>query len=144
MFTFYVLCYQIHYNCSLWVNESSLLLPRILQEQTEHALKDVQKKLSRKEEEIDQRQDDLVHLEKDMVTVENDNRCARDEICHLRHTIACMDKEKDALQMCVDEKTELNVQLENDISLKVTAVFVDRLVCHVTCCFAIRTMKPMM
>ncbi|KAK2182666.1 hypothetical protein NP493_341g01017 [Ridgeia piscesae] len=98
--------------------KSSANQMRILQEQTEHALKDVQKKLSRKEEEIDQRQDDLVHLEKDMVTVENDNRCARDEICHLRHTIACMDKEKDALQMCVDEKTELNVQLENDISLK--------------------------
>ena len=59
-----------------------------------------------------------------MITVENDNRCARDEIMHLRHTIAAMDKEKDVLQMCVDEKTELNVQLENDISLKVTAMFV--------------------
>ncbi|KAI0239743.1 hypothetical protein LSAT2_009518, partial [Lamellibrachia satsuma] len=98
--------------------KSSANQMRILQEQTEHALKDVQHKLNHKEEELDHRQDDLVQLEKDVIAVENDNRCARDEIMHLRHTIAAMDKEKDVLQMCVDEKTELNVQLENDISLK--------------------------
>ena len=65
-----------------------------------------------------------------MITVENDNRCAHDEIMHLRHTIAAMDKEKDALQMCVDEKTELNVQQENDILLKVVAMFVFCTVCR--------------
>ncbi|XP_066287957.1 centrosomal protein of 135 kDa-like isoform X2 [Branchiostoma lanceolatum] len=88
---------------------------RLLAEQTEASLEDCQRRLTRKVGELQQaeerghsqaeRIDDLTRVTANL----------KDEIAQLRGAVSSLDREKDGLQMNVDEKTERVVGLEENV-----------------------------
>ena len=46
----------------------------------------------------------------------SNNSSLRDEVAQLRGTISALDREKDNLQMAIDEKTERVVELERELN----------------------------
>ncbi|XP_019624383.1 PREDICTED: centrosomal protein of 135 kDa-like [Branchiostoma belcheri] len=91
---------------------------RLLAEQTEASLEDCQRRLTRKVGELQQaeerghtqaeRIDDLTRVSTNL----------KDEVAQLRGAVSSLDREKDGLQMNVDEKTERVVGLEENVANK--------------------------
>ncbi|XDV42119.1 hypothetical protein PO909_010851 [Leuciscus waleckii] len=96
--------------------ESSAL--RLLQEQMEQSLSDVQHRLSVKTNELQAAHQQIDKLEEKITDLSRHGSSQKDEVATLQRTIASLDREKDSLQDDVDQKTERVVLLQEEIQRK--------------------------
>ncbi|KAG1964387.1 testis-specific protein [Pimephales promelas] len=96
--------------------ESSAL--RLLQEQMEQSLSDVQHRLSVKTNELQAAHQQIDKLEEKITELSRHGSSQKDEVATLQRTIASLDREKDSLQDDVDQKTESVVLLQEEIHRK--------------------------
>ncbi|CAL8306953.1 unnamed protein product [Lota lota] len=96
--------------------ESSAL--RLLQEQMERSLSDVQHRLSAKTNELHATQKHNAQLEERLGELSGVGSCHKEEVAALHKSITALDKEKDALQDEVDLKTERLVELQEELARK--------------------------
>ncbi|XP_077075876.1 centrosomal protein of 135 kDa isoform X2 [Siphateles boraxobius] len=96
--------------------ESSAL--RLLQEQMEQSLSDVQHRLSVKTNELQAAHQQIHKLEEKITDLSRHGSSQKDEVATLQRTIASLDREKDSLQDDVDQKTESVVLLQEEIHRK--------------------------
>ncbi|KAK7133114.1 hypothetical protein R3I94_015109 [Phoxinus phoxinus] len=96
--------------------ESSAL--RLLQEQMEQSLSDVQHRLSVKTNELQTAHLQIDKLEEKIADLSRHGSSQKDELATLQRTIASLDREKDSLQDDVDQKTESVVLLQEEIHRK--------------------------
>ncbi|XP_056115870.1 centrosomal protein of 135 kDa [Rhinichthys klamathensis goyatoka] len=96
--------------------ESSAL--RLLQEQMEQSLSDVQHRLSVKTNELQAAHQQIDKLEEKITDLSRHGSSQKDEVATLQRTIASLDREKDSLQDDVDQKTESVVLLQEEIHRK--------------------------
>ncbi|KAL1253641.1 hypothetical protein QQF64_015870 [Cirrhinus molitorella] len=96
--------------------ESSAL--RLLQEQMEQSLSDIQHRLSVKTNELHAAHQQIDRLEEKVADLSRHGSSQKDEVAALQSTIASLDREKDALQDAVDQKTESMVLLQEEIHRK--------------------------
>lgn len=91
---------------------------RVLNEQLEKSLADVQRRFSGKTNELQMAQQQIAKLEEriDELCIQETSR--REEINVMRNTVSALDKEKDSLQEAVDEKTEKIAYLEDNLTNK--------------------------
>ncbi|XP_067662962.1 centrosomal protein of 135 kDa-like isoform X1 [Haliotis asinina] len=88
---------------------------KMLAEENEKSLEETQRRLSRREGELQSQEERSVNLEERLAELSRALQIARDEGNQLRNTINAMDREKDSLQLTVDEKTEKQAQLNNEL-----------------------------
>ncbi|XP_014768657.1 centrosomal protein of 135 kDa isoform X1 [Octopus bimaculoides] len=79
---------------------------RLLAEEAERSLSEIQRRLNHREEDIRNQTHKISNLEEQLQEYEKVSHQSRNEINQLQSTINAMDREKDSLQMTVDEKTE--------------------------------------
>jgi len=91
----------------------------LLSDQTERALRDQQTHLARRDGDLRTSDEHIRQLEDQLVSLKRSTQVDRDEAARLRATIAALDREKDQLQVAVDEKTEAEVSRQDEISDKV-------------------------
>ncbi|CAM4693182.1 unnamed protein product [Leuciscus chuanchicus] len=96
--------------------ESSAL--RLLQEQMEQSLSDVQHRLSVKTNELQAAHQQIDKLEEKITDLSRHGSSQKDDVAILQRTIASLDREKDSLQDDVDQKTERVVLLQEEIQRK--------------------------
>lgn len=96
--------------------ESSAL--RLLQEQMEQSLSDVQHRLSVKTNELQAAHQQIDKLEEKIADLSRHGSSQKDKVVILQNTIASLDREKDTLQDAVDQKTESVVLLQQEIHRK--------------------------
>ena len=89
-------------------------------EQAEHALEDSQYHLARKEAELRNLEEKVVLLEQRVTELSQTNQSERNVATQLKSTVSSLDREKDGLQISIDEKTENIVILDKEIALKVS------------------------
>ncbi|XP_046325816.2 centrosomal protein of 135 kDa-like isoform X2 [Haliotis rufescens] len=88
---------------------------KMLAEESEKSLEETQRRLSRREGELQSQEERSVTLEERLAELSRALQIARDDGNQLRNTINAMDREKDSLQLTVDEKTEKQAQLNNEL-----------------------------
>ncbi|XP_043076342.1 centrosomal protein of 135 kDa isoform X2 [Puntigrus tetrazona] len=91
---------------------------RLLQEQMEQSLSDVQHRLSVKTNELQAAHQQIDKLEEKIADLSRHGSSRKDEVAGLQSTIASLDREKDSLQDAVDQKTESMVLLQDEIHRK--------------------------
>ncbi|XP_039606820.1 centrosomal protein of 135 kDa [Polypterus senegalus] len=91
---------------------------RLLKEQTEQSLSDVQHRLSGKVIELQNAEDQISELKVQIDNLARHESSQNENINLLRKTIEVLDKEKDHLQETVDKKTEKIAFLEETIATK--------------------------
>ncbi|CAL8256272.1 unnamed protein product [Merluccius merluccius] len=96
--------------------ESSAL--RLLQEQMERSLSDVQHRLTVKTNELHAAQKHIGQLEEKLGELSGVGSCHKEEVAVLHKSITTLDQEKDALQDDVDLKTERLVELQEELARK--------------------------
>ncbi|CAL8287618.1 unnamed protein product [Arctogadus glacialis] len=96
--------------------ESSNL--RLLQEQMEHLLSDVQRRLSVKTNELHATQMHITQLEERLGALSGVGSSHKEEVAALHKSITALDQEKDTLQDEVDLKTERLVKLQEELARK--------------------------
>ncbi|XP_062858185.1 centrosomal protein of 135 kDa isoform X2 [Trichomycterus rosablanca] len=96
--------------------ESSAL--RLLQEQMEKSLSDVQHRLSVKNSELQAAHEQLDKLDEKVAELSKHGSSKKDEVAVLQAAIASLDHEKDALQEAVDQKAEGMVLLQEQLQKK--------------------------
>lgn len=99
----------------------SFILFRMLVEETEKSLEDTQHRLGRREKELQVQEERNVNLEDALASAQRSAAVQRDEMSAMRVTLAAVDREKDSLQITVDEKTEkvaqMNAELHDRVSM---------------------------
>ncbi|XP_055958999.1 testis-specific gene 10 protein isoform X2 [Patella vulgata] len=96
-------------------NKSSSNQMKMLAEEAEKSLEETQRRLNRRESELQSQEERIVNLEERLTEVTRSYTITKDETNQLRNTLGSMDREKDSLQMTVDEKTEKIAQLNNEL-----------------------------
>ncbi|KAG7316732.1 hypothetical protein KOW79_020273 [Hemibagrus wyckioides] len=96
--------------------ESSTL--RLLQEQMEKSLSDVQHRLSVKASELQAAHQQMDKLEERITELTRNGSSQKDEVATLQAAIASLDREKDILQEAVDQKAESMVLLKDQLNKK--------------------------
>ncbi|XP_051581184.1 centrosomal protein of 135 kDa [Myxocyprinus asiaticus] len=91
---------------------------RLLQEQMEQSLSDVQHRLSVKTNELQAAHQQIDKLEEKIGDLSRHGSSQKDEVAAMQSAIASLDREKDALQDAVDQKTESMVLLQQEIHRK--------------------------
>lgn len=91
---------------------------RLLNEQLQKSLEDLQHRLSVKFNELHLSQEEIVALEERIGELNQKVSTQTTEIAMLRNTVSVLDKEKDKLQETVDEKTERVACLEDNLENK--------------------------
>uniref|UniRef100_A0A3B4BWN6 Centrosomal protein of 135 kDa n=1 Tax=Pygocentrus nattereri TaxID=42514 RepID=A0A3B4BWN6_PYGNA len=91
---------------------------RLLQEQMERSLSDIQHRLSVKTSELQAAHQQLDKLEDKITELSRNGSSQNDEVVALKIAIASLDREKDALQEAVDQKTESMVLLQDQLCSK--------------------------
>lgn len=91
---------------------------RLLNEQLQKSLEDLQHRLSVKFNELHLSQEEIVALEERIGELNQKVSTQTTEIAMLRSTVSVLDKEKDKLQETVDEKTERVACLEDNLENK--------------------------
>ncbi|CAL1543301.1 unnamed protein product [Lymnaea stagnalis] len=98
-------------------NKSSASQMRMLVEETEKTLEDATRRLTRREEELQNQGERANNLEEKILDLQRVTQVQKEEIDVLRSNLKSVDREKDAVQTAVDEKTEkiahLNGQLHD-------------------------------
>ena len=90
----------------------------MLAEETERGLEDTQKRLNRRESELSAQEERCNRLEERIAELQRGLTINKDENNDLRSTASKLDREKDSLQINVDEKTEKMANLNEEILLK--------------------------
>ncbi|XP_053559920.1 centrosomal protein of 135 kDa [Bombina bombina] len=98
--------------------KSELNSLRLLNEQLQKSMEDLQHRLKVKSNEVQLSQEEIVALEERIDELTRKNSSLVDEMNMLRNTISVLDKEKDNLQENVDEKTERIACLDDNLSNK--------------------------
>lgn len=88
---------------------------KMLAEETEKSLEETQKRLSNNEKNLNSQQQHNADIENRNSELSRSNQLSREEIAQLRTTISALDREKDSLQLAVDDKTERMARLTDDI-----------------------------
>ena len=91
----------------------------MLADETERSLEDTQKRLSRRESELSAQEERCVRLEERIGEFQRNLGAQQDEGNHMKATISSLDREKDSLQINVDEKAEKVANLNEELLLKV-------------------------
>ncbi|XP_007259577.3 centrosomal protein of 135 kDa isoform X1 [Astyanax mexicanus] len=91
---------------------------RLLQEQMEKSLAEIQHRLSVKTNEIQVAHQQIDKLEEKITELSRHGSSQNDEVAALHSAIASLDHEKDALQEIVDQKTESMVLLQDQLQVK--------------------------
>uniref|UniRef100_A0A671TVH7 Centrosomal protein 135 n=1 Tax=Sparus aurata TaxID=8175 RepID=A0A671TVH7_SPAAU len=99
--------------------ESNALRFVLLQEQMEQSLSDTQHRLSVKMSELHAAHEQIEKLEERIGELSQHGSKHREEVAVLQKSVSALDREKDALQDEVDQKTEKLVVLEEDNAKKV-------------------------
>ena len=94
---------------------------RVLAEQAERAVKDQQTLLEHKETELRSVEEQIQLLEEQISSLKHVSEADRDELAKLRATVAELDREKDELQIAVDEKTEQEASRMDAVAARVSA-----------------------
>lgn len=94
----------------------------MLAEQAERAMKDQQTMLEHKESELKSMEEHIRLLEEQVSSLKRVSEADRDELSKLRATIAELDREKDELQIAVDEKTEQEASRTDAVATRVSSV----------------------
>ena len=79
----------------------------------------MRRQLSIKGEELNAAQQLNLRLEQKLFDMQELNRSLKDECSALRSTLGSMDKDKDKLVMDIDEKSDENVTLKQELASKV-------------------------
>ncbi|XP_041463887.1 testis-specific gene 10 protein-like isoform X2 [Lytechinus variegatus] len=88
---------------------------RLIADQTEHSVEEYQRRLHIKSNDLQIAEERIVRLEERITDMNANNALLREEINELRGTVSSIDREKDALQIAVDEKTERSLDLEREL-----------------------------
>uniref|UniRef100_A0A1A8EXD4 Centrosomal protein 135 n=1 Tax=Nothobranchius korthausae TaxID=1143690 RepID=A0A1A8EXD4_9TELE len=91
---------------------------RLLQEQMEQSLSDVQHRLSVKMNELHAAHEQIEKLEEQLGELSRQSSKHKEEVAGLQKSVSALDREKDALQDEVDHKTEKLAALQEDLSQK--------------------------
>lgn len=91
----------------------------MLAEETERGLEDTQKRLTRRESELAAQEERCARLEDRIGELQRGMAQSTDENTDIRRTVSQLDREKDHLQINVDEKTEKVANLNEEVLLKV-------------------------
>ncbi|XP_012677322.2 centrosomal protein of 135 kDa isoform X1 [Clupea harengus] len=91
---------------------------RLLQEQMEQSLSDVQHRLSVKTSEVQAAHQKIERLEERISDLSHQGSSVKDDVSVLQTALAALDREKDALQDTVDQKTETMALLQEDLHSK--------------------------
>ncbi|XP_062412603.1 centrosomal protein of 135 kDa [Sardina pilchardus] len=91
---------------------------RLLQEQMEQSLSDVQHRLSVKTSELQAAHQKIERLEDRISDLSHHGSSQKDEASVLQSALAALDREKDALQDAVDHKTETLALLQDELRSK--------------------------
>ena len=94
------------------------MIYRLLAEESERSLEDTQKRLNRRESELAAQEERCVRLENRISELTRIISSSKDDNSDLRVTVSKLDREKDNLQINVDEKTEKVANLNEEILLK--------------------------
>jgi hypothetical protein len=92
---------------------------RLIAEESDRSIEELRRQLSMKNDELHMQQQISLRMEQKYNDLQDLNRSLKDELNSLRTTIGLLDKEKDKLLQNVDEKTEDNVTLKQELSSKV-------------------------
>uniref|UniRef100_A0A4W4GW01 Centrosomal protein of 135 kDa n=1 Tax=Electrophorus electricus TaxID=8005 RepID=A0A4W4GW01_ELEEL len=95
---------------------------RLLQEQMEKSLSDIQHRLSVKTSELQAAHQQIDKLEEKIADLSRHDFSQKDEVAVLQKAIASLDQEKDALQDAVDQKAESMVLLQDQLRKKETTL----------------------
>ncbi|XP_034036384.1 centrosomal protein of 135 kDa isoform X2 [Thalassophryne amazonica] len=95
---------------------------RLLQEQMEQSLSDTQHRLSVKMNELHAAHQQIEKLEERIDKLIEQGSKHKDDVMVLQKSISALDREKDALQDEVDQKTEKLVVLQEELSMKEKAL----------------------
>ncbi|XP_052276552.1 centrosomal protein of 135 kDa-like isoform X1 [Dreissena polymorpha] len=99
-------------------NKSKATQMKMLAEETERGLEDTQKRLARRESELGAQEERCARLEERIAELQRGMARSSDENSGLRGTVSQLDREKDNLQISVDEKTEKIANLNEEVLLK--------------------------
>lgn len=91
---------------------------RLLADQAERSVKDQQSQLSRRDGDLRSTEDHARRLEDQLSAMKRSSQSDREELLKLRSAIAGLDREKDDLQMAIDEKTESDVKKTEALTTK--------------------------
>ncbi|XP_038136646.1 centrosomal protein of 135 kDa isoform X1 [Cyprinodon tularosa] len=91
---------------------------RLLQEQMEQSLSDMQRRLSVKMNELHVAHEQIEKLEERLGELSQQSLKHKEEVAALQKSISLLDREKDALQDEVDQKAEKLVALQDNLSQK--------------------------
>uniref|UniRef100_A0A670YCB8 Centrosomal protein 135 n=1 Tax=Pseudonaja textilis TaxID=8673 RepID=A0A670YCB8_PSETE len=92
---------------------------KLLNEQIQKSLDEIQHQLTLKENELQSAQEEIEILEDKIDTLQNKSLSQNESLILLRSTVNALDKEKDSLQESIDEKTEKIAYLEDNLANKV-------------------------
>eukprot|EP00057_Strongylocentrotus_purpuratus_P011253 XP_011665727.1 PREDICTED: testis-specific gene 10 protein isoform X5 [Strongylocentrotus purpuratus] len=88
---------------------------RLITDQTEHSVEEYQRRLHINSNNLQSAEERIVRLEERITDMNANNALLREEINELRGTVSAIDREKDGIQMAVDEKTERTLDLEREL-----------------------------
>jgi len=88
-------------------------------EQAERTVKDQETMLEHKESDLRSAEEHVRLLEEQVSTLRRVSEADRDELSKLRATVAELDREKDELQIAVDEKTEEEASRTDAVAARV-------------------------
>lgn len=91
----------------------------MLAEETEKSLEEAQKRLNIYEKSMRTQEQRGTEMQDRHCEMTRANQLSREEIAQLRTTISALDREKDSLQLAVDDKTERMARFTDDIVTKV-------------------------
>ncbi|GAB1601649.1 centrosomal protein of 135 kDa-like [Argonauta hians] len=91
---------------------------RLLAEESERSLSDIQRRLKHREDDLRTQSAKMNNLEEQLQEYEKISHQNHNEISQLQSTINALDREKDSLQMTVDEKTERLASFREELLLK--------------------------
>jgi len=103
----------------------------VLADQAERAAKDQQALLEHKDSDLRSMEEHIRLLEEQVSSLKRVSDTDRDELSKLRETVAELDREKDELQIAVDEKTEQEASRMDAVTARVSAVVHYSVACRV-------------
>ncbi|XP_029460633.1 testis-specific gene 10 protein [Rhinatrema bivittatum] len=95
---------------------------RLMNDKTQRALADTQRRLSVKNNELQMAQEKIGCFEEKLAELTSLSIAHREEISILKSSVSDLDKEKDSLLDSMDDKTEKLISLEENLKLKEKAV----------------------